>query len=271
MAETTAKKTAAAKPAKDPEKDQAQWNAQDVWERLAAPFPQESLERLPRALRARDDDKGRCEDTASGRRWSADGHYCNGWHARSVHLDYVGHAGITMRLNDVLGPAGWDFTPYAETEYNLPAMGRGEFFARLTVRVGDETVTKWDLAANYQSLQEAYGDALRRCAMRFGVGTYLWSKSEAALALKIATDEAPPPADPPAQQTPPPEASQAPPEFTSGQAEVNRRVNLLDNATADQVRAWWSQHGLPRIDALTDQQCRAVIDYLNSLEPGDPS
>ncbi len=174
---TVAKKAAASKTASEP----------TVWGRLAADFPADWIEKLPKTVRRDDDDKGQCRE---GSRYSADGHYCGKYHARAVHLDYVGHAGITMRLNDVLGVGGWDFQPMALTPDGLPILSRDVFYGKLTIRVGDETVTKWDMAANYKSPQEAYGDCLRRCAMRFGVGTYLWSKSEQALErARHASDE----------------------------------------------------------------------------------
>src|SRR5262245_53198805 len=105
----------------------------DVWEALTAPFPADQIERLPKQIRRDDQDKGRCEPTNAGRRYSADGHYCGGWHARSVHLDYVGHAGITMRLNEVVGPDGWSWEPIATDENGLPLMSRNEFWIRLTI------------------------------------------------------------------------------------------------------------------------------------------
>ena len=153
---------------------------EEMWRRLAAPFPTEHIERLPKPLSRNEERKGRCDGTDP---WvSADGHYCKGWHSRAVHLDYIGHAGITTRLNDVLGPGGWDFQPYAHGPENMPLIGRGsgaEFWAKLTIL----DVTKWDVAADFKGTQEAVGDALRRCAMRFGIGTYLWSKSDYALAI----------------------------------------------------------------------------------------
>lgn len=161
-----------------------------TWAALAAPFPLDWIEKLPKPLKSRDDNRGRCE---AGSYYSADGHGCGGWHARSVHLDYIGHAGITMRLNAVVGPGGWTFEPVATTEDGLPLMRGGEFWARLTI-LG---VSKVDLAANYSSTQEAWGDALRRCAMRFGMGTYLWAKSE--YAAELATHQ-PEPGETPAER-----------------------------------------------------------------------
>lgn len=158
----------------------------ETWAALTAPFPEDWVEKLPKPVKGKDEDRGRCQE---GARYSADGHYCGGWHARAVHLDYVGHAGITMRLNDVLGPAGWDFQPFALDGDAMPVIGRAEFWAKLTI-LG---VTKWELAANFAGPQEAIGDALRRCAMRFGIGTYLWSKSDHAFNLAKTQEPEPEP------------------------------------------------------------------------------
>jgi hypothetical protein len=158
-----------------------------LWNLLMEPFPQSDLERLPKPVKRNDDNRGRCDEQHAY--YSADGYYCGGWHARSVHLTYVGHAGITMRLNNVLGPGGWTFEPYALDNRGLPGMD-GLFYGRLTITLpGEEPVTKWDVAADFKGPQEAYGDCLRRCAMRFGIGTYLWSKSDTAIAMGEATDE----------------------------------------------------------------------------------
>lgn len=171
------------------------------WEQLTAPFPPDWIEKLPKVLSKQDQRKGRCRADADGQYVSADGHYCGGWHSRAVHLDYVGHAGITMRLNDVVGPEGWDWQPVAHDENGLPLASRGEFWIWLTI-LG---VTKLGVGDDFNgSSKQAIGDALRNAAMRFGIGTYLWSKSDAAHAL-AARDDQPPeqPAAPLAQATPP--------------------------------------------------------------------
>lgn len=190
MTTTTTKKPAAprtAKPADDtPARDPR-------WEALTAPFPADWIEKLPKQVRRGDEDRDRCEDTPRGRRVSADGHFCGGWHARSVHLDYVGHAGITMRLNDAVGPENWEWEPMATSPEGLPLMGR-EFWIRLTI-LG---VTKYGVGDDYRSGKEAIGDALRNAAMRFGIGTYLWSKSD--MAHNLATFAEPDPDPEPPQQ-----------------------------------------------------------------------
>lgn len=222
----------------------------ELWAALTAPFPEDWVEKLPKPL-ARDGQKGRCEDA----RFSADGHYCGGWHSRAVHLDYVGHAGITMRLNDVLGPGGWDFHPYAEDSDHMPVISGKEFWAKLTI-LG---VTKWDLAANFNGPQEALGDALRRCAMRFGIGTYLWSKSDHA--FNLAKSQEP---------DPEPEAPAVAPHL----ARAWELVRGLSQEEKDNLLPWWDQQTreghLPSRDtagmaALTEPQVSWLEEVVGNL------
>lgn len=262
MPEATPAKKAAAKPAQ-----KATEAPRSVWDRLAAEFPQADLERLPKPLKARDENKGRCEDTNNGRYYSSDGFYCGGWHARSVHLTYVGHAGITSRLNEVLSPAGWEFHPMSLTPEGLPLMRGGEFWAILTVTDPEtgNTATKADVAANFNGTQEAWGDALRRCAMRFGVGTYLWSKSEAAHA-KAQFQDAPPEPEPQADPPSPEPQTQAPAPEQPHQAILRERLGTLDVEATQAVRDWWGQQGLPALAAMNEFEASAVMSWLDEQE-----
>lgn len=122
------------------------------WGALAEPFPADQIEKLPKG---------------------------------NAFLDYVGHAGITMRLNEAVGPDNWSFEPLAYTPAGLPLIEDGLLWGKLTILgvtklcVGDAAGKKGGNGA-----KEMIGDAIRNGAMRFGVATYLWSKSEAAEAIK---------------------------------------------------------------------------------------
>lgn len=266
---TAAKKTTSSSSATEP----------STWEKLTAPFPEDWVEKLPKALSRDDRDKGRCQE---GGRVSADGHYCGGWHARSVHLDYVGHAGITMRLNDVLGPGGWDFQPMAYGPEGLPLISRDAFWAKLSVTVDGETVTKWELATNFNGPQEALGDALRRCAMRLGLGTYLWSKSDHAFNMAKTQDDHEPeaqrPGDRDAGDYSPPVGGgqrQGPPTTDQEPVHVVMARDLIRGLT-DAERAvigpWWdtaaSQGQLPakeNLGALTPAQVTWLEEVVENV------
>jgi hypothetical protein len=100
---------------------------------------------------------------------------------RGVVLDYVGHADITLILIEV--DPEWSMTIKGD-EHGIPILvERGEdvfLFGAMTIHgvtrpcVGSAKKSKGDL------FKELYGDLLRNGAMRFGIGTKLWSKAEGA-------------------------------------------------------------------------------------------
>ena len=136
---------------------------------LRKPFPQESVGKLPKPVRSQDPDKGKC---VAGSKYSTDGHYCGGYHSRSMHLDYVGHAATTDRLLTV--DPDWSWEPFALDDAGLPALDRGgNLWIRLTIcgttRIG---------VGDGKSAKECIGDAIRNAAMRFGVALDLWAKED---------------------------------------------------------------------------------------------
>lgn len=164
---------------------------------LIKPFEQNEIEKKPQQMKTKDDDKGKCE---RGSRYSADGYHCGGWHARSLHLDYIGHAGITDRLNQV--DPMWTWEPMGLTPQGTPLVSDGGMWGRLTV-LGVTRIGFGDPGRNTgaNAVKEMIGDFLRNAAMRFGVATYLWSKSEAAMEKKLAEE---PQDNPPANTSPKP-------------------------------------------------------------------
>lgn len=151
---------------------------------LKKPFPPEKVNKLARTIvkanNGMQPPKFKCEPN---KRWSnevsADGAFCGGYHARAVHLDYVGHAEITERLNEVDPFWKLEFK-YHNKETGAPMCGeRGAYFV-LTV-LGIERTCYGDPGRKGLSAdghKEMIGDAIRNGAMRFGCGLYLWSKSE---------------------------------------------------------------------------------------------
>gem|GEM_PF-2690578 len=175
------------------------------WAALAAPFPQDQVELLPKPIK-RDSPKGQCT------RPDRNGITCGGYHGLpAIHLHYVGHAGVTMRLNEVDPTWGWEpinrlvdpemlklaissGNPEMLRAYLAscpPRIVEGTLWIRLTVlgisRIGFGDA---DGKSGASAVKEIIGDAIRNAAMRFGVGTYLWSKSDAAIALAMCEDDA---------------------------------------------------------------------------------
>lgn len=150
------------------------------WAALTKPFKADEIELLPKQVSRDDQDRGTCKQ---GSKYSADGNYCGKYHARSVHLSYVGHAGLTMRLNEVVTPAGWDWEPLALDPQGLPLISNGGMWIRLTIG-GISKLGFGDAQGKTgpNAVKEMIGDALRNAGMRFGIATYLWSKSDKAAA-----------------------------------------------------------------------------------------
>jgi hypothetical protein len=145
--------------------------------RLREPFAPNQINLLPKGVRKNDQDKMKCE-ASNGRRVSMDGKYCGGYHALSIHLDYVGHAALTDRLLEV--DPEWSWEPLAIGENGLPVFDRdGGLWIRLKI-CGVERLGYGDSQGKSggNAVKEAIGDALRNAGMRFGAALDLWHKGD---------------------------------------------------------------------------------------------
>ena len=115
-----------------------------VWERLAEPFPANQVGWKPQSVK-------------------------NG---KALAIAYLDARDVMDRLDDVVGGHNW------HDEYTTLPDGCVE--CRLSVRVGGEWVTKCDVGspsaqpAAGDKRKAAYSDALKRAAVRFGIGRYLY-------------------------------------------------------------------------------------------------
>ncbi|WP_157369034.1 Rad52/Rad22 family DNA repair protein [Zavarzinella formosa] len=91
---------------------------------------------------------------------------------RALALAYVDARVIMDRLDDVLGVACWQDT------YDILADGSVQ--CRLRIRVNDRWITKTDVGSPSEQpdggdrLKAAFSDALKRAAVKYGVGRYLY-------------------------------------------------------------------------------------------------
>jgi hypothetical protein len=150
------------------------------WKKLSAQFPKNQVSKKPK-FRVVKASNGRTDTTGYDH---CD--ICGGWHPTKgvVHLDYVGHADITARLNDVAGPENWSIEPMAYNADGTPLQSDGGMWCWMTI--GETRKMCFGDAqgkSGPDAVKEIIGDAIRNGAMRFGVGTYLWSKSDAASQL----------------------------------------------------------------------------------------
>lgn len=91
---------------------------------------------------------------------------------RALALAYVDARVIQDRLDDVLGVSGW------QDDYEC--RDDGSVVCRLRLRLGEEWVTKVDVGGPSEQpdggdrLKAAFSDALKRAAVKFGIGRYLY-------------------------------------------------------------------------------------------------
>jgi hypothetical protein len=91
---------------------------------------------------------------------------------RAMAVGYVDARVIQDRLDDVLGVEGW------QDEYEL--LPDGSVMCKLRLWLGEQWVTKMDVGSPSEQpdggdrLKAAFSDALKRAAVKFGVGRYLY-------------------------------------------------------------------------------------------------
>jgi hypothetical protein len=91
---------------------------------------------------------------------------------RALALAYVDARVIQDRLDEVLGVEAW------QDEYEI--LPDGSVVCKLRLRLGDEWITKMDVGGQSEQPDEgdrrkaAFSDALKRAAVKFGVGRYLY-------------------------------------------------------------------------------------------------
>lgn len=92
---------------------------------------------------------------------------------RAMAVAYIDARDVMDRLDEAVGPANWqdEYTP----------LGDGSVMCRLSVRFGAEWIVKADVGSPSEQpdggdrLKAAFSDALKRAAVKFGVGRYLYS------------------------------------------------------------------------------------------------
>ncbi len=116
-----------------------------IFERLAAPFEPEHIE---------------WRSLESGIGFSG-----NPWIKAAAYID---NRAVQTRLDTVLGPMNW------RNEYQRDQSG---CMCGLSIRVNNEWITKWDGSeyTNYEPLKGAVSGSMKRAAVQFGIGRYLYA------------------------------------------------------------------------------------------------
>lgn len=242
---------------------------------LREPFAPNQINKLPKPLKSRDDDRGKCEP---GSRYSADGNYCGGYHARSIHLDYVGHAALTARLLDA--DPNWTWEPLAVDEQGLPAFDQsGGLWIRLTI-CGITRLGYGDAGGKSggNAIKEAIGDALRNAGMRFGAALDLWHKGDLYEAEENRGAEDRPAAAPArAPRNRSTTTAELPPVADPRVAAVERVLkaaqarNLSNHDMQDEFELWASEDPSANTDtkAASAEQLNKFAAYLEKLAADD--
>jgi hypothetical protein len=173
-----------------------------------------------------------------------------------------------MRLNSV-DPA-WTWEPMAFTAQGTPQFADGGLWIRLTV-LGVTRIGFGDAGSKTgpNAVKEIIGDAIRNAAMRFGVGTYLWSKSEASKVLAAggdpdATDT---PAQPRQQAPRTQEQREAAPRPVHNVQRIHVAMQALNQANRDLVKDLAREQYGPEWTPsnATDEQTDALVTYATAL------
>jgi hypothetical protein len=111
----------------------------DVQDALAAPFPEDEIEFLPRAA-------------------------SNG---RALALAHIDARSVMRRLDAVVGADGWEF------DFDVLSPDCKKLKGRLTV-LGVTKCDAGEASTEDEPLKSAVSDALKRCAVHFGIARYLY-------------------------------------------------------------------------------------------------
>lgn len=96
---------------------------------------------------------------------------------KGLALAYITSRAVMERLDMVVGPGNW--------ESNLSVIDKG-FTCSLSIRVGQDWVTKMDAAnlSDIESIKGGASDALKRAAVQWGIGRYLYGLPDIWVALE---------------------------------------------------------------------------------------
>ena len=96
---------------------------------------------------------------------------------------YVTNRAIQQRLDDVLGFGGW------QNQYTPSPDGKG-FLCGISIKSEGEWVTKWDGAenTNIEPLKGGLSNSMKRAAVQFGIGRYLYNLEAKFAVCNIVED-----------------------------------------------------------------------------------
>ena len=93
-------------------------------------------------------------------------------------LAYVTNRAIMDRLDEICGPQHW------KNEYKQAP--EGGILCGISIRIGDEWVTKWDGAenTNIEAVKGGLSGSMKRAAVQWGIGRYLYNLESTFATIK---------------------------------------------------------------------------------------
>lgn len=90
-------------------------------------------------------------------------------------LAYVTNRAIMNRLDEVCGPENW--------KNEFKSAPDGGILCGISIKIGDEWVTKWDGAENtgIEAVKGGLSGAMKRAAVQWGIGRYLYKLEESRI------------------------------------------------------------------------------------------
>ena len=235
----------------------------NVWSDLRKPFPKEVIGLLPKVSCYA------CNQATKSARSPLDKHCdrhkmikcadCGAFITEGhIHLDYVGHAAVTDRLNQAVGPENWTWNPMGVTSEGVPALDKD---GNLWIELSINGVTKPGVGDG-ANMKERIGDALRNAAMRFGVALDLWSKDELESTLEAPDLKNEKPSQ---ARTPEQNVKDAKTVFPEGEAKFARRTSGKPMKPAQSAKIY----SLGRQLGIDQSALEARVDQLQSEEEAD--
>jgi hypothetical protein len=180
---------------------------------------------------------------------------------RALALAYVDARAIQDRLDEVLGVDGW------QDDYEC--LADGSVVCRLRCRIGGEWLTKVDVGSPSEQpdggdrLKAAFSDALKRAAVKFGVGRYLYRLPAAWVDYDPQHRRLKGKPGLPAPAT-------AAPTAPSGLKPLDEIRQLLKarGKAEDAAAKWASAEGMTKLEELSEAEVAKLLTYLRAPANG---
>lgn len=157
---------------------------------------------------------------------------------RALAIAYIDARCVQDRLDEVLGVEGW------QDDYEV--LSDGSVVCRLRVRIGGDWVLKTDVGSLSEQpdggdrLKAAFSDALKRAAVKLGVGRYLYRLSSQWVDYDPVKKGFPVTPQLPAWARPTPQAFDRPAAGPAPPVIADARRRIAATATLAQLQAVWT-------------------------------